>query len=238
MLLICKLIQNRVHSRQLAFAGACPWRRVKVNPGLLCQRNHHNDANTRTNNDEKPIRDRQRIGLLPDLRTEGHDGAAIDGMLARVTFRESPFGCWLETFVDYAGYLLIFAGMAVGLHGEYGTESVVEGTLLMFGTLLSSALVIRQRKMATDPARPQEYRMRLRRSLEATSGNFFSGLGRLFEPMMRNGAFCYVVLICSALDRVHAFFLSITLGANIAWMILLQLSIFSAAVVWNASVSG
>ena len=102
----------------------------------------------------------------------------------------------------------------------------MEGTLLMFGTLLSSALLIRQRKMATDPARPQEYRMRLRRSLEATSGNFFSGLGRLFEPMMRNGAFCYVVLICSALDRVHAFFLSITLGANIAWMILLHYNRF------------
>ena len=35
----------------------------------------------------------------------------MDGMLARLTFRESAFGCWLESFTDYAGYLLVFAGM-------------------------------------------------------------------------------------------------------------------------------
>lgn len=150
----------------------------------------------------------------------------IDGMLARVTFRESPFGCWLETFVDYAGYLLIFTGMAVGLYAEYGIHSVVEGALLMFGTLMSFALLIRQRKLATDPARPQEYRMRLRRSLEANSGNFFSSLGRLFEPIMRNGAFCYVVLAFSTLNWVHAFFVSVTIGANIVWMMLLYYNRF------------
>ncbi len=150
----------------------------------------------------------------------------IDGMLARVTFRESPFGCWLETFVDYAGYILIFAGIAAGLHAEYGTESVVEGALLMFGTVLSFALLIRQRKMGTDPARPQEYRSRLHRNLKATPRNFFSGLGRIFEPIMRNGAFCYVVLICAALDWIHAFFLSVTIGANIVWMILLHYNRF------------
>ncbi len=38
----------------------------------------------------------------------------IDGMLARLTFQESAFGCWLETMVDYATYLIVFAGMTVG----------------------------------------------------------------------------------------------------------------------------
>ena len=99
MLLICKLIQNRVHSRQLAFAGACPWRRVKVNPGLLCQRNHHNDANTRTNNEEKPIRERQRIELLPDLRTEGHDGAAL-GLFHAGRSRKQSAGELMESLVS------------------------------------------------------------------------------------------------------------------------------------------
>jgi len=150
----------------------------------------------------------------------------IDGMLARVTFRESPFGCWLETFVDYAGYLFIFTGMAVGLYAEYGIHAVVEGVLLMFGTLMSFALLIRQRKLATDPARPQDYRMQLYRGLEASSGKLSSRLGRLFEPLMRNGAFCYVVLIFSALNSVHAFFLSVTIGANIVWMMVLYYNRF------------
>src|SRR2546427_1770384 len=147
-------------------------------------------------------------------------------MLARVTFRESPFGCWLETFVDYAGYLFIFTGMAVGLYAEYGIHDVVEGVLLMFGTLMSFALLIRQRKLATDPARPQDYRMQLYRGLEASSGKLSSRLGRLFEPLMRNGAFCYVVLIFSALNSVHAFFLSVTIGADIVWMMVLYCNRF------------
>jgi hypothetical protein len=116
--------------------------------------------------------------------------------------------------------------MAVGLHAQYGVHSVVEFILLMFGTLLSFALLARQRKLATDPARPQEYRMLLRRNLEANSSNFFSGLGRLFEPIMRNGAFCYVVLIFSALDWIHAFFLSVTIGANIVWLMVLHYNRF------------
>jgi phosphatidylglycerophosphate synthase len=150
----------------------------------------------------------------------------MDGMLARVTFRESPFGCWLETFVDDAGYLSIFTGMAVGLYAEYGIHSVIEGALLMFGTLMCMAILIRQRKMGTDPARPQDYRMLLHRNLKATSRNFSSLLGRIFEPLMRNGAFCYFVLLFSALNWVHAFFLSLTIGANIVWVVILSYNRF------------
>jgi phosphatidylglycerophosphate synthase len=150
----------------------------------------------------------------------------IDGMLARLTFRESPFGTWLETFVDYAGYLFIFTGMAVGLHAQYGIHSVINGALLLFGTLMIFAVLIRQRKRVTDPSRPQDYRMQLHRNLEATSGNPLSLLGRIFEPFIRNGAFCYLVLIFSALNWVHAFFLALTIAANIVWIVLLTYNRF------------
>jgi hypothetical protein len=128
--------------------------------------------------------------------------------------------------VDYAGYLFIFTGMAVGLYAQYGIHSVVNGALLLFGTLMIFAILIRQRKLGTDPSRPQDYRMRLHRNLEATSGNPLSLLGRIFEPLIRNGAFCYAVLIFSALNWVHAFFLALTIAANIVWIVLLSYNRF------------
>lgn len=124
----------------------------------------------------------------------------IDGMLARTTFRESAFGTWLETFVDYAGYILLFIGMTIGLYRENGARWLVAGGLLLFGTLASFLVLIRQRKLATDPSRPHEYRQRLHRRLEADSGNILSRFGRLTEFLVRNGAFCYYVLISSSIQ--------------------------------------
>ncbi|MBV9034729.1 MAG: CDP-alcohol phosphatidyltransferase family protein, partial [Acidobacteriaceae bacterium] len=39
----------------------------------------------------------------------------MDGMLARIKFRESAFGTWFEGFVDNITYLAVFAGITIGL---------------------------------------------------------------------------------------------------------------------------
>lgn len=65
----------------------------------------------------------------------------MNGMLARLTFWESAFGCWLETFVDYASYIVLFVGMTIGLYREAGVQWLAVGGLLLFGTLTSFFVV-------------------------------------------------------------------------------------------------
>ena len=42
----------------------------------------------------------------------------MDGMMARIKFRESAFGTWFEGFVDNVTYLAVFVGIIVGLHRQ------------------------------------------------------------------------------------------------------------------------
>ncbi len=146
----------------------------------------------------------------------------IDGMLARATFRESAFGCWLETFVDYGSYVFVFGGMTAGLFRQSGAAWLWAGVLLIAGTLMSFAVLIRQRKLATDPARPHEYRVRLHRTLEADSANVLSRFGRLTEFLCRHGALCYYVLIFTVLGGLKVFFLIAVFGTNLVWMLVLH----------------
>lgn len=142
----------------------------------------------------------------------------MDGMVARITFRESPFGCWLETFADYASYFLLFAGMTFGLYRESGLFWLGTGLLILFGSLVSFYVVGRQRKLVTDPARPQEYRRRLHRALEDDKGSLFSRLGRQLEFLVRKPAFCHYVLFFTLFGGLKILFLLTAFGANLVWM--------------------
>ncbi|MBI3951692.1 MAG: CDP-alcohol phosphatidyltransferase family protein [Acidobacteria bacterium] len=150
----------------------------------------------------------------------------MDGMLARLTFRESAFGCWLETFVDYASYIVLFVGMTIGLYREAGVLWLAAGGLLLVGTLASILVLIHQRKLATDPARPHEYRVLLHRQLEADSGNILSRFGRLTEFLIRKGAFSYYVLIFSILGGLKILFLLAAFGSNLVWTLGLSFNRF------------
>ncbi|MBI4469385.1 MAG: CDP-alcohol phosphatidyltransferase family protein, partial [Acidobacteria bacterium] len=145
-----------------------------------------------------------------------------DGMLARLTFRESAFGCWLDSFVDYASYVVIFTGMTIGLYREGGPRWLLFGGLLLFGTLASFLVFVRQRRLATNPKRPHEYLGRIQRRLEADSGNLLSRLARLTEFVIRKSAFGYWVLVFSALGGLKVFFLMAAFGSNLVWPLALS----------------
>ena len=78
-----------------------------------------------------------------------------DGEVARLTFQDSAFGCWLETVCDYLYYVFIFAGMMIGLLGR-GPIYWVWGTVLFFGAVASFlTTALQRRRMAA--ARPEQY---------------------------------------------------------------------------------
>ena len=60
-----------------------------------------------------------------------------DGELARLQYRQSAFGCWLDTLGDYVYYLATFGGLTVGAVRHTGrTAFWWLGAALLAGTCL------------------------------------------------------------------------------------------------------
>jgi len=143
----------------------------------------------------------------------------IDGMLARNTFRESAFGCWLDSFVDYATYVPLFGGMTLGLTRQFGSRWMALGLLLLFGTAMTCWVAVRQRKVATTPDRPEQYLRRYYRLLEGDSGNIISKFVRQVHLFIKKGVLCHYVLTFSALGALPVFFCMAVFGSNLAWLL-------------------
>jgi phosphatidylglycerophosphate synthase len=143
----------------------------------------------------------------------------IDGMLARTTFRESAFGCWLESFVDYATYVPLFAGMTLGLTRQFGSRWMALGLLLLFGTAMTCLVAVRHRKLATSPDRPEQYLPRYYRLLENDSVSIISKFVRHVHLFLKKGVLCHYILIFSVLGGLPVFFCMAAFGSNVAWLL-------------------
>lgn len=140
----------------------------------------------------------------------------MDGMLARLKFKESAFGCWLETVIDYSSYIIIFAGMTIGLYRQSGTLWLILGGVLLFSTTIALFVFSYQRKIATTSKNPNEYLMIYHRRLEEDSGNVLSRLVRQIEFVLRKAPMSHFLLIFSALGALKVLFLLAVLSASLA----------------------
>jgi phosphatidylglycerophosphate synthase len=147
----------------------------------------------------------------------------IDGMLARLKFQESAFGCWLETFVDYATYLLAFAGMTVGGYRQGGSVYLAVGAVLLFGCLLSFVVISVQRKLAA-PTRPTDYYQRFLKALDRDAGNPISKATRNLQFLLRKGVLIHYVLLFAVLNLTSILFFLAAFGANAAWIVTLYMN--------------
>lgn len=78
-----------------------------------------------------------------------------DGEVARLSFRDSAFGAWFETVVDYSTYLLLLLALAVSGPGEGGSGPAFRLALLVAlgGSIVVIAVAsyLRYRVAANDP---------------------------------------------------------------------------------------
>lgn len=142
----------------------------------------------------------------------------MDGMIARIKFQDSPFGCKLEAFVDLVSYLPLWTGMTLGLYRQYGDVWLVLGGLIFFGTFMSFILQAYQRKMATHPDRPQDHIKIVYEKFDADSGNWISWISRKAHFLTKKGAMCHYVVWFSVLGLLPVFFVLTMLGANLLWI--------------------
>lgn len=80
------------------------------------------------------------LGALLFHLTSVFDG--VDGELARLKFKASPFGQWLDTLVDNSSYVLALAGFLTGLFrdGVSGFEKIAGILTLVFTALALSSM--------------------------------------------------------------------------------------------------
>jgi phosphatidylglycerophosphate synthase len=143
----------------------------------------------------------------------------MDGMLARIKFRESAFGTWFEGFVDNATYLLVFVGMTIGLYRQRGHAELVWGMALIAGSVLSVVLINLQRKRSTDAARPNEYLGNVYAKLDSDSSNFVSFAARHLNVFLKKAVAIHYLLLFTLFGGLTLFLRLAAIGANLTWIL-------------------
>ncbi|MCZ2078143.1 MAG: CDP-alcohol phosphatidyltransferase family protein [Bryobacterales bacterium] len=161
----------------------------------------------------------------------------IDGMLARLKFLESPFGCWLETMADYLSYLLIFAGMTVGGYRSGGWVHLVTGLALLVGSLLSFVVIAIQRKLAAPADQPNEYSRIYLAALDRDAGNPISRTVRQLQFLTKKGVLIHYLLLFAAVGALPVVLFLGAFGANVAWIATIYLNrrLFSSSRRWRGN---
>lgn len=145
----------------------------------------------------------------------------MDGMLARIKFAESPRGTWLEGFADGLSYLLLFAGITMGLERRYGRIAVLMGIALLVGAILALIATSLQRRRATAPDRPNEYLGRFYQLLEKDSGNRISRIVRRVQAFQKRGVMIFYIFLFTVMGALPLLFCLATLGAHLTWILVL-----------------
>jgi phosphatidylglycerophosphate synthase len=143
-----------------------------------------------------------------------------DGEVARLTYRESDFGCWLESVCDHLFYIVVFAGIALGLYRS--TQEVLylhTGLLFQFGAIVSFLVLAHQRKTTTQPGAASSYVVKWRRRLEAKRDNFFYRFALRYGELVRRSTLPYAIFFFALLGDMRLVLLMGTLGANLVWVL-------------------
>lgn len=129
----------------------------------------------------------------------------VDGDLARVLFKESPLGKWLDLVGDQIVHLGVFVAIGVGLHRAGSTAPVLwlAGAAVV-GVVISFLLVLRGLRQ------PETHRnSRLQKLIDATTNRDFSVL----------------LLILAGFGRLDWFLWLTAVGVQVFWVLALGLQL-------------
>lgn len=146
-----------------------------------------------------------------------------DGMLARIKFADSSFGCWFEGFVDNASYVLLFLGVTLGLSAQGYWPALLLGGLSLLGCSISIAVIALQRRKATLPDHPNEYLGNVYGLLEHDSGSFISRVTRQVHFLTKKGVLIHYVLLFTLLGWLPLMLWLVLIGSHLTWIITLYL---------------
>ncbi len=125
----------------------------------------------------------------------------VDGDVARVVFKESPLGKWLDIVGDQVVHVTVFAGIAVGLWRAGSTAPVGWlGLFAVVGALMSFLMVLRG----------------MRREKRTGDGRV---VGRFLDAAT-NRDFSVLVLVLACVGRLDVFLWLAAVGSHVFWVAL------------------
>jgi phosphatidylglycerophosphate synthase len=129
----------------------------------------------------------------------------VDGDIARVLFKESSFGKWLDLAGDQVVHVAVFAAIAIGLmRGGAAPYAGWLGLAAVIGAALSFAVVVRSMR------HPSSYPDgRLSKLIQSATNRDFSVL----------------ILILAALGRIEWFLWMTAIGSHVFWVTALTLQL-------------
>jgi phosphatidylglycerophosphate synthase len=140
-----------------------------------------------------------------------------DGELARLQYKESAFGCWLDTAGDYVYYIAIFAGITISALDDTRWPGLVwVGAALGFGMALTFALLILLRWRITG-GRPELLRTRARGHFNNAGTRWARVMARL-DTCTTRATMPYGIVVFAVLDALPALVVLAALAAQIYWI--------------------
>ena len=140
-----------------------------------------------------------------------------DGELARLQYKESAFGCWLDTVGDYVYYIATFAGITISALDDTRWPGLVwVGGALALGMLLTFAFLILLRWRITG-GRPELLRTRARGHFDNAGTRWMRLLAKL-DTCTTRATMPYGIVVFAVLDALPALVVLAAFAAHLYWI--------------------
>ena len=142
-----------------------------------------------------------------------------DGEVARLTARDSAFGAWLETIVDYVTYFLVLGALTAASQNHAGADAALTAGAI---ALVSSALIafvagyLRHRVAAADPGQFDEASARVMSS--ATPFHRFASWSRQW---IKRSTIAHLILALALVNQLPILLYLWAFGATVAAVVFL-----------------
>lgn len=149
-----------------------------------------------------------------------------DGEVARLTLRDSPFGAWFETFVDYSTYIMLWWALSVSAASRPDAQwlnRAAEVSLAGSIVVIAVASYLRFRVAAADPGQFDEASAKAMAS--TTPLNRFARWGRQW---IKRSSLAHLVLALALVNQAPALLYLWAFGASVAAVVILAVQPFVA----------
>jgi phosphatidylglycerophosphate synthase len=148
-----------------------------------------------------------------------------DGEVARLSFRDSSFGAWLETAVDYATYMLLLVAFTIRGPGAAGSVSGFRTALLLAlgGSLVVIAVAsyLRHRVAARDPG---EFDAASARALKHSSR--FHRFARWGRQWIKRSTIAHLLVALAVVGQLPVLIYLWAFGATVAAVVIVGVEPF------------
>lgn len=142
-----------------------------------------------------------------------------DGEVARVSYRDSSFGAWLETATDYASYFLVLGGIALGSYRVHGYCRHVEAALVALVASIVVVALVAWLRHRTARINPGAFDDALAAVLNAASP--FHQFSAWARQLIKRSFFAHLILFQALIGHLPALLKVWAYGASAAVVVLL-----------------